>query len=427
MEEGAVAEGRRWRVRAVGRSFDALRTRNYRLYFAGELVSHCGTWMQRLAQAWLVLDLTGSPLALGTVTAIQYVPILVLSLVGGVLADRYPKREYLMVAEAARMLQALTLGALVVSGHVELWHVYALVLVHGLIAGLEQPARRVLPSELVPREHMASAIALNSGLNNMARIVGPALGGLTIVAVGAGGCFLLNGVSYLAVLGALWLMRPRDFYGSGVRARGGMLQQVGEGLRYAWRTPEVAFILLLVGVLGAFGYNFTVFLALLARYTLDAGALGFGALNSALGVGAILGALITAQQAPSRRRVAIAAAVFSLGLWLLALSPAYLVTLALLFGQGIVSVTFSAGANTHLQLLVPDELRGRVMSLFGLLFVGATPVGAALTGAIADRWDVRAALAANGAVCLLGVLVGLLYLRLATPRASEPALPHRPG
>ncbi len=427
MAEGVVAAERRG-AGALARSFVALRTRNYRLFFAGQLVSQCGTWMQRLGQAWLVLDLTGSPLALGTVTALQYVPILALTLVGGVLADRWPKRDFLLVSQSVRLLQALALGLLVVSGHIALWHVYALVLVHGVAAALEQPARRAFPSELVPREQMASAIALNSGLNNMARIVGPSLGGIAIATTGVGGCFLLNAASYLAVLAALWGMRPAEFYGSGERGRGGLLQQVGEGVRYVWRTPDIAFTLLVVGVLGTFGYNFTVVLALLARYTLDAGAVGFGALNSALGAGALLGAVVAAAHAqPSPRRVAVTAVGFSLGLWLLALSPAYGLTLALLFAQGIVSVAFSTGANTYVQIQAPAALHGRLMALYSLLFVGATPVGAALTGALADRWDVHVALAVDSAACLLGVVFGLAYLRLVARREGASLRPRPDG
>jgi MFS family permease len=421
--EGVRAAERRWRVPALGRSFSSLQTRNYRLYFTGQVVSQSGTWMQRMAQAWLVLDLTGSPLALGTVTAIQYVPILVLTLLGGVLADRFPKRGFLLLLEVLRLLQALTLGLLVVSGHIVLWQVYALALVHGLIAAVEQPTRRAFPSELVPRKQLTSAVALNSAINNAARIIGPALGGVTLAAVGVGGCFLANAVSYFAVLAALWLMRPADFYGSGARSRGSVLDQLRESLSYAYRTPEIAFTLLLVGVLGTFGYNFTVFLALLARYSLDAGALGFGALNSALGVGAVLGAVVVAaQHDTSRRSIVLGAGAFTLGLGLLALSPTYWLTLVLLFGQGIASVAFSAGANTRIQMLVPEALRGRVLALYGLLFVGATPIGAALTGAIADRWDVRAALAVDAAACLIGVLAGVAYLRVVA-RRGEPAAP----
>jgi len=410
------------RGRALDRSFAALHTRNYRLFFVGQLISQSGTWMQRMAQAWLVLDLTGSPLALGTVTALQFVPILALTLVGGVIADRMPKRDFLLVSQAVRMLQALALWGLVALGRIELWHVYALTLVYGVAVALEQPARRAFPSELVPRDQVGSAIAMNSALNNGARVIGPALGGVAIAAVGVSDCFLLNAISYVAVLVALWLMRPEEFFTASGPLHGSVAQQVGEGLRYSWRTPEIAFTLLLVCALGTFGYNFNVILPLLARYTLDSGATGFGGLNSALGLGSVLGAVVVAAQAgTSRRWVVGAGTLFALGMGLLAVAPTYALMLALLFLQGMASVAFSAGANTHVQLLAPDPLRGRVLALYGLLFTGTTPLGATLTGAVAARWDVRAALAVDGACCLLGIALGLVYLRVIASRASKPS------
>jgi MFS family permease len=396
----------------LDRSFAALRTRNYRLFFIGQLISQSGTWMQRMAQAWLVLDLTGSALALGTVTALQFVPILLLTLVGGVIADRMPKRDFLLISQAVRMLQALALWVLVAGGRIELWHVYALTLLYGIAVALEQPARRAFPSELVPREHVGSAVAMNSALNNGARVIGPALGGVAIAVLGLAGCFLANAISYVAVLVALWLMRPAEFYNPREVLSGTLLQQVQEGVRYAWRTPEIAFTLLLVCALGTFGYNFNVILPLLARYTLDSGAVGFGGLNAALGLGSVLGAVVVAAQpGTSRRWVVWSGVVFALGLGLLALAPTYALMLVMLFLQGLASVAFSASANTHVQLLSPGALRGRLMALFGILFTGTTPLGATLTGAIANRWDVRAALAVDGACCLLGIALGALYLR----------------
>lgn len=401
----------------LGRPFRALSTRNYRLYFVGQLISQTGNWMQRVAQAWLVLDLSGSPLALGTVAALQFLPILALSLLGGVLADRTSKRTYLLVTQSCQMVLAFLLGGLAVSGLVQLWHVYLVAALNGIAIALDQPARRALPSELVPREQVPSAVALGSTLFNSARVLGPALGGVTIVALGAGGCFLLNGASYLAVLAALAMLRPSEFYAVPAPARGSMLRQVGEGLHYSWRTPGVAFTLLLLGTLGTFGYNFSVVLPLLARYTLEVGAIGFGALNSALGLGSVAGSLLAASQSSvSHRLVAAAAAVFSLLLALVALSTWYELTLGLLFLQGLSGVLFSASANTTIQLLVPDALRGRVMGLYNVLFLGGTPIGSALTGALAEGWSVQVALFANACVCLAGVAGGVAYLN-ATRKA----------
>ncbi|MBI2911081.1 MAG: MFS transporter [Chloroflexi bacterium] len=396
----------------TGRTFAALRTRNYRLYFAGQLVSQVGSWMQRLAQAWLVLDLSDSPLALGTVTALQVLPILAFSLVGGVLADRWPKRSFLFFTQSLQMLQALALGVLALLGWVQLWHLYVFAASLGVTHALDQPARRAMPAELVPRVQLPSAVALDSTIFNAARVVGPALGGLAITAVGVGGCFLLNGASFVAVLSALALMRPAEMAAAPPPARTGAAQQVREGLAFAWRTPDIVLTLLLLGMLGTFGYNFSTVLPLLARYQLDAGALGFGGLNSALGLGSVAGSLFVAgQRGAYRRRMLWAAAGIPALLAAQGISSQYEITLALLFGQGIVGVIFSATANTNLQLLTPHALRGRVLSLYTLLFVGATPLGATFIGSVTDRWGLTAALSLAAAGCALGLAAGLLYVR----------------
>ena len=394
----------------LSRTFAALRSRNYRLYFAGQLVSQVGSWMQRLAQAWLVLDVTDSPLALGTVTALQFLPILALSLVGGVLADRFPKRGFLLVTQSLQMLQALALGLLAVGGWVQLWHLYVFAAALGITQALDQPARRSLPAELVSRVQLPSAIALESTVFNAARVVGPALGGIAVAALGAGGCFLLNAASFLAVLAALALLKPATRVASAPVARAGMAGQLREVFSFAWRTPDVALTLLLLGFLGTFAYNFSTVLPLLARYQLDAGALGFGGLNSALGLGSMVGSLVVAgQRGAYRRRMLWSAACLPVILLLQALSGEYQLTLALLFVQGLAGVFFSATANTNLQLLTPPSLRGRVLSLYTLLFVGATPLGAMFIGTLADRWNIQAALGLASVGSLAGVVGGLLY------------------
>lgn len=404
---------------ALGRSFVALRTRNYRLYFLGQLVSQSGNWMQITAQAWLVLDLTGSPLALGTVTALQFLPVLVFSLVGGVIADRFPKREFLLVTQGLEMVQALALWALVATDVVQLWHVYVLAAMLGITMAMDMPARRSMPSEMVAREHVLSAVALNTSLFNAARVVGPSLGGLAIVTVGVAGCFLLNGLSFVAVLVALAMMRPAEFFVKVPEAKGSIGQQLGEGFSYVGRTPPAAFTLILLASLGIFGYNFNVLLPLLARYALDVGALGFGGLNSAVGIGAVVGGLLVARQGRASQKLMVAAAlVYALFLASLAVSPWYQLTLVLLFIDGLAGVAFSASANTNLQLLSPDNLRGRVMAIYNLVFIGIAPVGATISGVVAEQWDVRVALGANAAGCVLGILVGLGYLRVVRGRAA---------
>jgi len=413
-----VLSSRTFRSERMQRSLGALHERNYRLYLIGQLVSQVGTWMQRTAQAWLVLDLTGSPLALGTVTAVQFVPVLFFTLWGGALADRVAKRDLLVVTQTLQMLQAFALGFLVLTGAVQLWQVYALALMLGITSAVDQPARRALASELVDREYVASAVALNSAMLNAARVVGPALGGLGIVLVGVAGCFLLNGVSFLAVIVALLMMRSSEFRLVLNTRRTGLAGQIIEGFVYSWRTPDVAFTLILVCALGTFGYNFNVVLPLLARFALDSSALGFGGLNSALGIGSIAGAFFAAGQGRSTvRALTFTATAFSVVLGLLGLAPFYLAAIVLLLAQGFWSVSFSTTANTRVQLAAPPELRGRVMGIYNLVFVGTTPLGAGLTGAVADRWDIRAALVTNAACCLLGIGLGLYYLR--THHASE--------
>jgi MFS family permease len=405
------------------RSFGALHERNYRLYLLGQMVSQIGTWMQRTAQAWLVLDLTGSPLALGTVTAVQFVPVLFFTLWGGALADRVAKRDLMVVTQTLQMVQAFVLGFLVLSGTVQLWQVYALALVLGVTSAVDQPARRALASELVEREYLPSAVALNSAMLNLARVVGPALGGIGIVLVGVAGCFLLNGVSFVAVIVALTMMRSAEFRMVVSPRRAGFATQIVEGFVYSWRTRDVAFTLILVCALGTFGYNFNVVLPLLARFALDSNALGFGGLNSALGIGSVAGALFAAGQGRSTvRALTFAATAFSVVLGLLGLAPFYVAAIVLLLAQGFWSVSFSTTANTRVQLAAPPELRGRVMGIYNLVFVGTTPIGAGLTGAVADRWDIRAALVTNAVCCLAGVAVGLYYLRTHHARSESTAI-----
>jgi MFS family permease len=415
---------------ALARAFRALHVRNYRLYFAGQLVSQTGTWMQNIAQAWLVLELTGSALALGTVTALQFVPVLVLSLPGGMLADRVPRRRLLIVTQTLAMLQAFVLAALVVTSTIQVWHVYVLAALLGVANALGQPSQRTLPSDLVPPDLVHDAVALNSALFNLARVAGPAAGGLTLELIGTEGCFLLNAVSFLFVIAALVMIQPSEMYTRAPNPTGWALPGVAEAFTYVRHTPEVAFLLTLVGFLGTFGYNFNVVLPLLARYELGAGPIVLGLFNACLGLGSIAGALLVAvQEKPALARVTLAALGFSTCLALLAALPWWQLTVALLLAQGLAGVAFSAGANTTLQVGSPSPLRGRIMSFYTLLFTGTTPIGASLNGLLADRWDVRVALGADSALCLLGVLLGLAYLRYrrARPAPSPPATAGAPA
>ncbi|HZU78141.1 MAG TPA: MFS transporter, partial [Dehalococcoidia bacterium] len=293
-------------------TFRALRIRNYRLFWTGQVVSVTGTWMQRIAQAWLVLKITNSPLALGTVTTIQFAPILIFSLFGGVLADRVPKRRLLVITQSVMATQALIFALLVSTGLIQLVHIYILAAILGTANAVDNPTRQAFVVELVGPDDVGNAVALNSTQFNVARLVGPALGGLTIAAIGMAGCFYLNAASYAAVIGALLMMRPRDFFNVAQPARGHVIRQIGEGLRYAVTTPDIALVVLLMAALGTFGYNFTVILPLIARYVLRSGPVGFGALTSAMGVGSLVSALgIAYSGRATRRTLLVGASTFS--------------------------------------------------------------------------------------------------------------------
>lgn len=387
----------------VPRTFRALRGYNYRLYYSGLLISLIGTWMQTTAQAWLVLDLTDSPLALGSVIALQFLPYLLFSLPAGVIVDRFPKPRLILVTQSLAMVQALMLAALVFTGAVEIWHVYVLAGLLGLNNSIDNPARQSFLSELVRREDLPNAVALNSTLFNSARIVGPSVGGLLIAVAGVGACFLVNGLSYLAVLAGLLLMR-RDLLKPALTKRAPFLRQIGEGLGYVRRTPDLLLPLLLMTVIGMFGYNFTVVLPLLARYALDANPVEFGALTSAMGAGSLIGALVVATlQRTSWRVILWGAAGFSLLEAAVALSRWYVPTLVLLAVLGLCGIAFTTGINTTLQLSSTPEFRGRVMSLYVMVFGGSTPIGGLITGGLADRAGIQATLLLEAAICAAAV------------------------
>lgn len=413
--------------RLVERQFSSLRTYNYRLYFMGQLVSLIGTWMQRTGQAWLVLKLTSSPLALGTVTTLEFLPITLFTLFGGVFADRLPKRRILIVTQSLALVQAFTLGMLLFTGTVELWHVYALAFFLGVVNAFDGPVRQAFVVELVGRDQLTNAVALNSTIFNTARIFGPAVSGIMIALVGISASFFANAASYVGVIAAYLAMRSSELYPAELRrAAGNVFAQVAEGIRYSVRTPAVLFLFILLAVIGTFGYNFTVIVPLVAEFVLHVGAGKFGLLTSAMGIGSLIAALIIAG-APrlSTRVLLMATGAFVVLLPVLAISPWFLVSAALLVLLGASGVAFSTTINTRLQLTVPDHLRGRVMSIFFLLFAGSTPVGGYLTGLMAEAFGVRATLAVLSAICCAGLIVALVY-RAGHASAIEAGVPAPP-
>jgi len=403
-------------------TFRSFRSYNYRLFYFGQIVSLTGTWMQTVGQAWLVLDLTHSPLALGTVTMLQFLPVSLLVLFGGVLADKAPKRRLLVLTQTAAMVQAFVLAFLTWSGLIALWQVYLLAAMLGLTNALDTPTRQAFVVEMVGRDDVTNAVALNSSLFNSARLVGPALGGVVIALVGVAGTFFINGASFVAVIIGLLLMKTDRLYPTPRSGSGPVLGQLAEGFRYALETPAILFILILVAAIGTFGYNFTVVLPLLARNVLDVGSVGFGAMTSAIGLGSLVAALALASlRQASRPTLLIGAAAFAVLLAAVAASQWYVLTLVLLSALGAAGIAFTATANSSLQVTAPDHLRGRIMSLYMLLFLGTTPIGGELTGLMAEHIGVRLTVGIEAGICALGIAAALAYLT-ALPTAHSPAI-----
>lgn len=406
-------------------TFSSLAVRNYRLFTAGAIVSLIGTWMQTIAQDWLVLELSGnSGTALGVVTALQFAPVLLLTLWAGVLADRLDKRRVLLVTQTTMGLLAVGMGLLVVSGHVALWHVYVFAALLGCANAFDTPARQSFVSELVGPSRLPNAVALNSATFNAARIIGPAVGGLVIAGLGVGPAFLLNSVTFVALLAALALMRPGELTRSTPvrRAKG----QLVEGLRYVRGRPDLMLVVAMVLVVGTMGMNFNLTLPLLAKVDFGVGAAAFGLLNTAFAVGALAGALVGSRRRnrPSATLVLLFAAGFGVLEIGVAFAPAFAVAAVLLVPTGAFLIGHNNAANARMQLGAPDHLRGRVMSLYMLVFLGGTPLGALVIGVVNQRFGARAGLALGGVSVLLaaGVLT-LLRARRHGLRVRVHAVP----
>jgi MFS family permease len=397
----------------VGRTWQALQNRNYRLYWFGQVVSVTGTWMQNTGMAWLVLEKSDSALALGSVSTVQFTPFLIFALFGGVLADRLPKRRLLIGTQSVLLVQAAILATLVALGNVALWQIYVLAGVQGMANALDNPTRQAFIVEMVGPEDLPNAIALNSGQQQVGRLCGPALGGVTIALLGVSGCFFLNACSFLAVLAALIFMDTKRLFVPPPLKRGGkVLGQVAEGLKYALKTPNIAFELIMMVMLGTFGFNMTVLLPLIARYVLHSGSSGFGLVTSALALGSLIAALSVAYVSKATLKMLLFGATsFSCMLLVVAVSHWWLLTLPMMVGLGYSSTFYRATNNSRLQLEAPPQLRGRIMSLNSLLFQGTTPVGALVIGVLADVNGVQAATAELGIACLLGVIAAVIYYR----------------
>jgi MFS family permease len=418
-------------VKGLLRTFVALRHRNFRLFWFGQLISLIGTWMQTTAQAWLVLELTHSAWLLGVVGALQFLPVMFLSLFGGVLADRLPKRTVLLFTQSSAMLQAFILWVLVASGHVQIWHVLVLASLLGLTNSLDMPTRQAFVVEMVGREDLPNAVALNSSLFNMARILGPGLGGLIIAWLGLAPLFLLNAISFIAVIIGLVLIEKEELHTPVMRStlmkdvpKQSTLQSLREGLAYVARTPSVLLIIVVIGVIALFGINFNVVLPLFATDVLHSGPQGFGFISSAFGLGSLFSALWLAwgNNMPSIRRLLSGALAFCVLEILFAVSHLYLLSLVLIAAVGFSQIAFSATANTTLQTVAPDYLRGRVMSVYMLVFAGTVPLGNLFTGGIAHLFGAPIALLTGAVISLIAAIVGWILRRPAEKSLAEASL-----
>ncbi|MER3487973.1 MAG: MFS transporter [Chloroflexota bacterium] len=396
-------------LRLNRRAFASLRYRNYRLFFAGQVVSVTGTWMQNVATAWLVLELTGSPVAVGVLALCQFLPFTALGLFAGVLVDRADARRLVTATQAASMVLASSLAALTLVGLVQPWQVYLVAALRGSVLVFDAPARQALTYQMVGPKELPNAVALNSSLFNGARVVGPALGGVVVAVAGPGLCFALNAVSFLAVLAGLAAMRDQDLLSL---ERGGepptLLRGTWAALGYAWRTPRVALVLGLVFVSSTFAFNFNVLLPVLAKDTLRSGAAVFGILTSCFGAGALAGALLAAVMArASVGTFLLGTGAFGLAELLLAPERSLPAAAALLFASGLSFTLWSANANATLQLEAPDALRGRIVSLYYYAFNGAQPAGGMLAGFLAATGGTALAFGVGGSVTLVACLLAL--------------------
>ena len=402
-------------------TFASLHNPNYAKYFAGQGISQTGTWMQSVAMGWLVLELTGSGTWLGLVVALQFAPVLVTGLYAGLLVDRWNKRRVLLVTQSLQAVLAAILGILTVTKRINLAEVLVLAVLLGLANSLDAPARQAFVREMVPAEDLPNAITLNSVLINVARVLGPAAAGILIAGVGLGACFIVNAVSFGAVIIAFLLMNVGHLTPTIPEVRAS--RQVRDGLKYVRQTPALFVPLLMLAVIGTLTYEFQVILPLLARLTFHAGAKVFGLLTSAMGVGAVVGGLVAARRSSTGILALVRAAVrFGVAVAVAAVMPNIGLELLALVLVGAASIGFLATGNSTLQLVARPEMRGRVMALWTVAFLGTTPVGGPIAGFVAAHAGPRWALALGGAAALVAAAIGTMALRRGAPTGTS--LPH---
>jgi len=412
------------------RGLSSFQHRNFRLFWFGMLISLIGTWMQSIGQSWLVLQLTNDPLALGIVSAAQFTPVLFFGLFGGIVADAISKRVALIATQSAAGVLALVLAILVATNQVQVWHVYVLALLLGIVNAFDMPIRQSFVVEMVGREDVANAVALNSAVFNASRIVGPAIGGLGIAAIGIAPLFFVNAISYIAVVIAILMMRPDELHKVAhavvARTARAVIDSLAEGLRYVRREETIFLAISILTVVSTFAMNFNVLIPILARDTLHGNADTFGFLLAAAGAGSLTGALVIAFGGrPTIRRLIAGSAIVGVALMAVSFSLSLPIDLVLLFIAGYGTISMAATCNTIIQLTVPDMLRGRVMSVYTTLFSGTTPIGGLFAGGLASIGGAPLALGAGGLIAAIAAVAGFLRMPARPPIRSLTMLPRR--
>lgn len=370
----------------MGRAFPALKVKNFRYFWIGQLISVMGTWMQTAAQSWLVLTITDSPFLLGLLGVAQFTPVLLFSLPAGVFVDRFPKRSIVLLTQTISMILALILAILVFTDSVQYWHIFLLALGLGMVKTLDIPARQSFMIELVGRDVVLNAVALNSTVMNLGRVVGPAVAGVVMALVGAGWCFLVNGVTFLAVIFGLLKIDVEPVIKK--RPKGTVIPDIKEGLVYLFSKPILTTTTLILAIVSTFGMNYSVLIPVFARNQLGLDAQGYGLLMSALGVGSMLGALIVASSSsrgPNRVRLFVVPFITSSLFMIMAFNRSYAFSALLIGLMGFANIFFTTTANSLMQINSDNEFRGRVMSVYSLVFAGSTPIGNMFVGSIADK------------------------------------------
>lgn len=406
---------------AFDRTFASLRVPNYRRFFAGQVVSWTGTWVQWVAQAWLILQITDSGFGLGLITALQWLPVLLFGAWAGVIADRFEKRRLLIFTNVSAGILSLVLGLATLGGFVTLWFIVVVALFLGIVTAIDNPARQTFTMEMVGRDRLANAVSLNTATFTTARVMGPALAGILIQQVGIGECFLLNAVSVVPVTVALIFMNRDELDPTGIVAR--QSGQIREGLRYVRSLPVLKTLLIMMAIIGTFQYNFQVIIPLLAKETFGGDAGDFGLMGAVIGIGMFAGAMGNAAFGRASRAVLLGAG-FTLGTMslLIAAAPTFLLATALMIPLGAASMAFLANVNATLQLASDDAMRGRVMAIYFVLFLGSTPIGAPIIGFVAETFSPRAALLVGAAATLAACSYGWMRLpHLGSPAPSDRA------